>query len=124
MKTKTEIPGADARTGMTVHQNLEMAKAAIRLDSLLSEDQKKTYLQALEAVPAALAQPKDAPASRKAGLVSRTELEELLGRKCSRQLLFQWVKRGIVDAVRIPGTRRTLGYSRESVMNLINGVKA
>lgn len=52
-------------------------------------------------------------------LVSKHELEHLVGKELSRQLLHRWVKRGYLSAVRLPDTRRILGYTRASVMKLI-----
>ena len=55
-------------------------------------------------------------------LVSKHELEHLVGKELSRQLLHRWVKKGYLSAVRLPDTRRILGYTRQSVMKLIGAV--
>ena len=117
------LPGTDGRTSATVQQNLDAAITALGYDTMLTNEQRQAYVAALKAVPKALAalttSEACAPDQGDVALVSRRELARLVGRKVSRQLAFQWVKRGYLDAVRIPGTRRILGFTRRSVMKLI-----
>ena len=122
-KLTQTLQGTDGRTSALVQQNLDAAITAIEFDTMLTDQQRQVYLAALKAIPTALTArtATDASASNdgNVALVSRRELERLTGRKVSRQLAFQWLKQGYLEAVRIPGTRRILGFTRPSVMKLI-----
>ncbi len=122
-KLTQTLPGTDGRTSALVQQNLDAAITALGYDTMLTNEQRQTYVAALKAIPTALtastASGACVPDHGDVALVSRRELERLVGRKVSRQLAFQWVARGYLVAVRIPGTRRILGFTRSSVMKLI-----
>lgn len=60
----------------------------------------------------AVAEPCDIP-------LTREETARLL--RVSRTTVSTWGKRGIIRRLSIPGRRKALGYSRRSVMAILNG---
>lgn len=51
--------------------------------------------------------------------LTRAEAAEML--RVSRVTISAWAKRGVIRRMSIPGRRKAVGYSRRSVMEILNG---
>ena len=90
----------------------DLTRALARLPGLGRRSASRAALSLLRGDKNAVAESCDVP-------LTREEAAAML--RVSRQTVTAWAKRGVIRRMAIKGRRKALGYSRRSVMAILNG---